>query len=116
VQQLNGDLVLTKSVDEGPATEQGLASALAYRNVELSFEVKLERDACFIAKLRQASQLDQATNSYHLYCHPSYAYLARHSHVFQHIAVKRDEWQQIKLRCYENQLELELDGALMISV
>jgi hypothetical protein len=116
VRRMNGDLIFAKRVDEGPATEQGLATERAYRNVELAFDVKLERDACFIAKLRQASQLDQATNSYHLYCHPSYAYLARHSHVFQHVALKRDEWQQIKLRCFENRLELEIDGVLMVSV
>lgn len=112
----SGELVFNKSVDEGPATEQGLASELAYRNVELSFEVKLERDACFIAKVRQASQHDQATNSYHLYCHPSYSYLARHNHAFQHVAVKREQWQQIKLRVFENQLELELDGVPVVSV
>jgi spore maturation protein CgeB len=110
------DLVVDKRVDEGPATEQGLASELAYGNVELSFEVKLERDACFIAKVRQSSQLDQATNSYHLYCHSSYAYLARHNHVFQHVSLKRDEWQKIKLRCDENRLELEIDGVLVASV
>lgn len=114
VRQVNdNELVFKKRVDEGPATEQGLASELSYRNVELSFEVKLERDACFIAKVRQAGQLDQATNSYHLYCHPSYSYLARHNHVFQHVALKRDQWQQIKLRCYENRVELEVDGALL---
>ena len=112
----DNEFVFNKGVDEGPATEQGLASELAYRNVELSFEVKLERDTCFIAKVRQASQLDQATNSYHLYCHPSYAYLARHNHAFQHVALKREQWQQIKLRCYENRLELEVDGVLVVSV
>ncbi len=117
VRQLKGsELVFDKSVDEGPATEQGLASELAYRNVELSFEVKLERDACFIAKVRQSSQFDQATNSYHLYCHPSYSYLARHNHAFQHVAVKREQWQQIKLRVFENRLELKLDGVLVVSV
>lgn len=116
VRKYGNDLVLNKRVDEGPATEQGLASEQNFRNVELSFEVKLERDACFIAKVRQISQLDQATNSYHLYCHPSYAYLARHNHVFQHVAVKREQWQQIKLRCYDNRLELEIDGELVVSV
>ena len=112
----DNEFVFNKGVDEGPATEQGLASEQSFRNIELSFEVKLARDACFIAKVRQASQLDQATNSYHLYCHPSYSYLARHSHVFQHVAVKREQWQQIKLRCYENRLELEVGGVLVVSV
>mgnify|MGYP003288431225 CR=1 FL=1 len=115
--KLSGDeFVFDKRVDEGPATEQGLASELAYRNVELSFEVKLDRDACFIAKVRQASQLDQASNSYHLYCHPSYSYFARHNHAFQHVAVKREQWQQIKLRCFESRLELEVEGVLVFSV
>jgi hypothetical protein len=116
VQSNGNEWVFDKRVDEGPATEQGLASEIAYRNVELSFEAKLERDACFIAKVRQTSQLDQATNSYHLYCHPSYSYLARHNHAFQHVVVKREQWQQIKLRVFENQLELEVDGVLVVSV
>ena len=115
-QSSDNELAFNKPYDEGPATEQGLASEQSYRNVELSFEVKLESDACFIAKVRQTSQLDQATNSYHLYCHPSYVYLARHNHAFQHVAVKREQWQQIKLRCFENQLELEIDGVLVVSV
>lgn len=115
VQQLAGNsLTFNKRVDEGPATEQGLASEEAYRNVELTFEMKLERDACFIAKVRQASQLDQATNSYHLFCHPGYTYLARHHHVFQHVSLKRERWQQVKLRCYDNGLELEVDGVLVV--
>ncbi|HEX5883076.1 MAG TPA: glycosyltransferase [Pyrinomonadaceae bacterium] len=117
VQQLDdGSLMFSKHADEGPATEQGIASDQAYRDVELAFEVKLERDACFIAKVRQASQLDQATNSYHLYCHPAHAYLARHNYVFNNVSLKREQWQQVKLRCLNNMLELEVDGVVVVSV
>jgi hypothetical protein len=109
-------LTFVKRVDQGPATELGLASEAAYRNVELAFAVKLEGDACFIAKVRQVSQLDQATNSYHLYCHPAHTYLARHNYVFQHVALRREQWQQVKVRCYGNRLELEIEGSVVVGV
>jgi hypothetical protein len=117
VQRATGNsLTFSKAVDEGPATEQGLASETSYRNVELAFEVKLERDACFIAKVRQANQLDQSSNSYHLYCHPAHTYLARHDHIFQHVPLKCERWQLVKLRCRNNRLELEIDGTLVAGV
>jgi Glycosyl transferase family 2/Glycosyl transferases group 1 len=117
VQQLDDNsLILNKLIDEGPATEKGLASKEAYRNVELAFEIKIERDACFIVKVRQGSQLDQATNSYHLYCHPAHSYLARHNHVFQLVPLKREQWQQVKFRCEDNRIEIEIDGMLVASV
>jgi len=117
VKQLAGNsFVLNGGTDEGPGTEQGLASKEAYRNVELMFEVKIDRDACFIAKVRQASQLDQATNSYHLYCHPAHTYLARHNHVFQSVQLKREQWQHVRLQCSENRLELDVDGVLTASL
>ena len=104
--------VFTKTDDQGPATEQGLASSEAYRDVELTFEINMEEDACFIAKVRQGGQLDQSTNSYHLFCHPRHTYLARHHHVFRNVQLKRRQWQQIKLSCYKSRIELEVDGVL----
>jgi spore maturation protein CgeB len=116
VQRSEADtLSFDKPVYEGPGSEQGLASAAAYRNVELSFEVKLAGDTCFIAKVRQASQQDQATNSYHLYCSPGHAYLARHNHIFQNVSVGRETWQRITLRCRDDRIELEVNGALVVA-
>jgi hypothetical protein len=112
----DNNFVFSKATDNGPGTEQGLASNEAYRNVELKFEVNMSEDACFIAKVRQGSRLDQATNSYHLFCHPRHTYLARHHHVFQNIALKRQHWQHIKLRCYGSELKLEVDGVLAANV
>jgi len=111
-----GSFVFSKAVDQGPGTEQGLASNDAYQDVELDFEVNPGHDSCFIAKVRQASRLDQATNSYHLFCHPYHTYLARHNHVFQNVQLKRQQWQHIKLRCYDSRIELNLDGVLVASV
>src|SRR6185369_11559421 len=110
------DFALHKGVDDGPGTERGLASDRAYRDVELEFDLKLAADACFVAKLRQAGQLDQMTNSYHLFCHPRHTYLARHHHVFQNVQLKREQWQHIKFRCCGNKIRFEVDGVLMAQI
>jgi spore maturation protein CgeB len=112
----DNDFVLYKAVDDGPGTERGLASDRAYRDVELEFDLKLAADTCFIAKLRQAGQLDQKTNSYHLFCHPRHTYFARHHHVLQNVQLKREQWQHIKLRCYGNELRLEVDGQVVARI
>lgn len=109
-------LTFDKPAYEGPGSEQGLATTAAYRNVELSFEVKLNNDTCFIAKVRQASRQDQTTNSYHFYCHPNHTYLARHNHIFKNVSLRREEWQRVKLRCREDRIELEIDDVLMVGV
>jgi hypothetical protein len=111
-QLAENSFVLNKRADEGLGSEQGLASKEAFRDVELSFEVKIDREACFVAKVRQVDQMDQTTNSYHLFSRPSHAYLARHYHVFQTMQLKRDQWQRVRLLCYANQFELYLDGVL----
>ena len=110
------DFALYKAADGGPGTEQGLASDRAYRDVELEFDLNMAADACFIAKLRQAGQFDQMTNSYHLLCHPRHTYLARHHHVFQNVQLKREQWQHIKLRCYGNEIRLEVDGLVVARI
>ena len=112
----NGSIAFSKTHDEGPGSEQGLASKESFQSVELSFEVNLERDACFIAKLFQTSPFDQKTNSYHLYCHPGHTYLARHNHIFQSVDVERDKWQRINLKCHEKNIELDVDGTISASV
>lgn len=110
--QMSGDgsIVLSKTHDDGPGTEEGLASSETYQGVELSFEVNIAPDACFIAKLHQGSQLDQRTNSYHLFCHPGRAYLARHNRIFRTVQVTRGQWQRIGLKFDDNKMELEIDG------
>lgn len=111
----DGSIVLSKTNDDGPGSEQGLASLESFQEVELSFDVKLEGDACFIAKLHQGSQFDQRTNSYHLYCDPGRTYLARHSYIFQSVPFKRDEWQSVRFKRVGNRIELTVDGAVVAS-
>lgn len=112
----DNDFALSKSTDDGPGTEHGLASDGAYGDVELEFDLNLSTDACFIAKLRQGDQLDQKTNSYHLFCHPRHTYLARHHHLFQNVELKRDAWQHVKFSCCGNEIKLEVDGVLVARI
>jgi spore maturation protein CgeB len=110
------EIILYKANDDGPGSERGLASESAYGNVELEFDLYLAADACFIAKLRQAGQLDQLTNSYHLFCHPRHMYFARHHRVLQNIQLKREQWQHVKLSCYGAEIRVEVDGLLVARV
>jgi glycosyltransferase involved in cell wall biosynthesis len=112
----DSSVVLRKTSDEGPGTEEGLASRDVYEDVELSFEVNIAPDSCFIAKIHQNSQFDQTTNSYHLFCHPSRTYLARHNRVFRDVNLKRGVWQHIKLKRYGSNIELEIDGTPTVSL
>lgn len=110
------EFALYKAADTGAGSEQGLASERAYRDVELEFDLNMAADACFIAKLRQGGQLDQMTNSYHLFCHPRHTYLARHHHVFQNVQLKREQWQHLKFRCAGREITLEVDGLLVARI
>jgi glycosyltransferase involved in cell wall biosynthesis len=114
--QADGCIAIRKPHDEGPGTEQGLASANAYRNVDLTFEVNLESDACFIAKVHQIGQHDQTSNSYHLFCHPGRTYLAMHHRIFQDVHVPRGKWESIGLRRSGDLVELMVGEALVARV
>src|SRR5262249_36053813 len=35
---------------------------------------------------------------------------------FQHVLLRPEQWQQVKLRCYDNRLELEIEGTLVVGV
>ena len=112
----DGAVVLRKGHDDGPGTEQGIVSTEAFQDVELTFEVNLARDTCFLAKVHQRGQFDQTTNSYHLLCHPQRTYLARHNHIFGTIEVKREHWQRVTLRREGHVLELEVEGVVVARV
>ncbi len=94
-----GALVLRKGPDAAPGSERGLASRAAYDEVDLFFEVLITPGSSFIAKVHQAEKLDQATNSYHLFCEGSRAYLARHDHILRWVDVPRGRWERLRITC-----------------
>jgi hypothetical protein len=93
----DGALVLRKAPDAAAGSERGLATRAAYEEVDLSFEVWITPGTSFIAKVHQAGPLDQASNSYHLFCEGPRAYLARHDHIFRWVDVPRGGWQRLRM-------------------
>jgi spore maturation protein CgeB len=94
----SGEVVILRSLNPpAPGSERGLVTTRAHRDVLLSFEVMVAADTCFIAKVNQSAKVDQKTNSYHLYCQGTSAYLARHNHVFGTLDLPPGQWVPLQL-------------------
>jgi hypothetical protein len=111
-----GDVTCSKTHDCGPGSERGLASAQPFAAVELSFDLWLDENALFVAKIHQEKQLDQASNSYHLMCGPGLSYAARHNCVFGRLPITRRCWQSVVLRRVGQSFEVSLGGHAAIKV
>jgi hypothetical protein len=81
------DAALALRAPSGTAggSEVGLASAVSYTDLRLSFELTLVPGSVFIAKLHQVSQTDQTTNSYHLVIDGRRAFVAMHNRVLHRL-------------------------------
>lgn len=112
----DGEVILAKPWDTGPGSEHGLASRSHFVAVDLRFEVFITTGSCFIAKIHQAGQLDQATNSYHLYCDDNGSFLARHNYVFGHVDIGRDRWESLRLTCADGVVSVFRDGSIVLRV
>ena len=112
----DGVVELAKKHNDAPGSETGLASRQCYENVALSFELWLNHDATFIAKVHQREQLNQKTNSYHLVANGQSTYAARHDHVFKRVAIERGVWQPVVLCREQQRFELGINGETLIKV
>jgi hypothetical protein len=101
-----GTLVFSKTPAAAPASERGLASCSPYDEVDLSFEVLVTPGSTFIAKVHQADKLDQGSNSYHLFCAGTRAYLARHNHILSWVQVARGQWERLRITCGRGELSV----------
>ena len=100
----------------GPGSEHGLVSTQPVSEGDLSFELWLEKGAHFIAKIHQADQLDQKSNSYHLVASEEQSYAARHNHIFGRLQIKPYTWQAVSLRCHDQRFSVLLNGYEAIKV
>ena len=112
----NGGILFRKLVDSGPGTERGLVSKKSYSSVDLSFEVNIESDSCFIAKIHQVDRYDQLTNSYHLMCNENRNYFARHFHIFKHLHIDRNRWEKIKITFFNGKITFYRGEVLVFSI
>lgn len=111
--EAEGTVVLSKSLDLTGGSERGLAGGHSYGDVILEFELLLQPDTHFVAKIHQAKAHDQLTNSYHLMCRGARAYLARHEHVMQNLVMPMSRWVWVTFSYCEGRVELRLDGVEM---
>jgi hypothetical protein len=109
----DGTVVLSKSPDLTGGSERGLVGGHSYGDVTLEFELLIQPDTHFVAKVHQAKAHDQLTNSYHLMCRGTRAYLARHEHVMQNLVIPISRWVWVTFSCCEGRVELRLDGVEM---
>jgi spore maturation protein CgeB len=112
----DAEVLLSKPHEDAPGSETGLASLEAYNDVELSFDLQLDADAWFLAKIHQLDRIDQGTNSYHLVSQPGASYLAKHHAILHHISLERGMWQRITLRWVDQLLELLVNGSRIAAV
>jgi hypothetical protein len=112
----DGTLSMTKAANAEGGTEQGLVGRVSYGDVKLSAEVYLKPDACFVAKIHQASATDQRTNSYHLLAHGARAYLARHNHPFGSFELPTGVWFSLKLVYHGGIIAAEVNGEVVCRV
>jgi len=110
-----GELVLEKTLDEGPGSERGMIGRSSHRNASLEFDVSLEAGTVFLAKIHQISSRDQLTNSYHILCRGSRAYLARHGHIFSRFSLPLQTWFHLSFSHADGALSLSMNGARLAS-
>lgn len=104
------NLVLSFPRPDRSGIERGLIGARCYRDAVLEFDLLADPDTRFIAKLRQEDARNQITNSYHLICAGSTAYIARHNCVLRKIRVPGGRWVKMRFSCIGDCIELWIDG------
>ncbi len=102
----DGSIRLSKAADNGPGTESGLIARARHEDIMLEFDMRLEPDTRFIAKIHQEDARDQLSNSYHLMCSGRRAYLARHNHILSTLKLPVGSWISISF--------LYCDGSVIV--
>jgi hypothetical protein len=114
---VDGDTVtIEKTWDPAPGSERGFVTSRPASTIDLAFDVWLAPGSCFLAKVHQADQKDQATNSYHLHSDDRVSYLARHHHVFTTVAMARSAWTPVRLTCTDGVISAAIGGRPVVKV
>lgn len=109
--QPDGSLLFSNAQEESPGSELGLVTHSKRDDSILEFEVLLNQESRFIAKIHLAEAHDQCSNSYHLMCSGGQAYLARHHHVLARLTLPLGVWVSLSLSCCEGSVVLRRSGA-----
>ena len=114
--EAGGELLLRARKSPAPGSEEGLVGNDKFAGVHMSFEMQIERGATFIAKIHQAEQRNQASNSYHLMVTERNAYVARHNHVFQSFTMEENAWHAVTMTWRSGRLKVVVDDRVECQV
>lgn len=109
--QADDSLLFAHAGEDGPGSEVGLVSREKREDIILEFELQLERASRFIAKIHLENANDQGSNSYHLMCSGSRAYLARHNHVLARITLPLETWIPLSFSYLDGTVVVRRSGA-----
>lgn len=108
--ETDGKLVLRKTHDGGPGSERGLVGKLSLRNLVLEFDLHLQENSIFLAKIHQREARNQLSNSYHLMCRGKDSYLARHNHIFSSFALPLESWFRLSFSYADGSITVRRNG------
>jgi hypothetical protein len=112
----DGEVMLSKAYVDNPGSETGLVSVDPYNEVELSFDLWLNTDSWFIAKIHQLDPIDQTTNSYHIVSQRNASYVAKHHTVLGCLSIARGLWQRIVFRWVDGLLEVLVNNVAVMQL
>lgn len=109
--EADGSFVLKKIPDESPGSERGFVGKASLRDLSLEFDLQLQPDSHFVAKIHQAEANNQLSNSYHLMCCGARAYVARHNKIFCRFMFPLDTWFRLSFSYSGGAIVVRKNGA-----
>ena len=106
----NGQIEVRNASPQGSHSEVGLHGRNKLGSVVLEFEVFLQSNSRFIAKIHQQTAKNQLTNSYHVICFGQRAYLARHNQIFCRFTLPLGVWVPLLISYHEASIVVRRDG------
>jgi hypothetical protein len=109
----DGSFLLHKAPDHTPGAERGIAGKAYLRDVTLAFDLYLQDDCTFIAKIHQAEANNHLRDSYHVMCRGGKAYLARQNHIFCHLMLPLKTWFRFSFSYHDGIISVGRNGAVL---
>ena len=106
-----GELSLHCAAAGQPPCERGLKGKNKLGNIILGFEVLLQADTRFIAKVHEEEAHGRLGNSYHVMCRGTHGYLARHNRIFAKFHLPLGVWLPITISYLDGSIVVRRSGA-----
>ncbi len=106
-----GELSLHSAAGSQTHCERGLRGKNKLGNIILGFEVKLQAETRFIAKVHEEEDHGRLGNSYHVMCRGTHGYLARHNRIFAKFHLPLGVWLPMTISYLDGSIVVRRSGA-----